>query len=207
MATTQVTTGLIADGAVTGDKVNATFDISGKTVTLPAAAVTGAMLTSGGWTYTAQTATTSGTTVVLTTAIPSWATEVEIIFNGVSTNTNGQMPIVELGDVGGYEDTSYTQCVATVSSTSVAESGGSDGFYLADNFAAAGELFSGVMRLTRWATDEHLWIAGGNFNASGGNVSFMAGQKTLSEALTSIRLNTPGAAATFDAGEARVRYR
>ncbi len=196
MALTKILTDLIEDLAITADKLAATLDLSGKTLTLR-----------GGWTYTAQVATTSGSTVELTTAIPSWATEVEVIFNGVSTGTNDQMPIVELGDAGGYEQTAYTQCVATISATAAAESGGSDGFYLADNFAASGELFSGVMRLTRWDSAEHLWIAGGTFNASGGNISHMAGQKTLSEALTSIRLNTPGAAALFDAGEARVRYR
>jgi hypothetical protein len=202
-----VTTAKIDDEAVTAAKMATTQDWSNKTITMPAAGITGAMLTSGGWTYTAQTATTSGTTVVLTTAIPAWATEVQILFNGVSTNTNGQMPLVELGDAGGYEDTSYTQCVGTTSGSAAQEGGGSDGFYLGDNFAASGEAYSGIMHLARWATDEHLWIAGGTFNASGGNISYMAGQKTLSEALTSIRLNTPGAAATFDAGEARVRYR
>jgi hypothetical protein len=35
----------------------------------------------------------------------------------------------------------------------------------------------------------------------------VAGTMIISEALTSIRLNTPGGTATFDAGEARIRYR
>lgn len=182
---------------ITAAMLAATLDLSGKALTLRA-----------GWTYGAQTATTSGTTVELSTAIPSWATEVEILLSGVSTGTANQPPLVQLGDAGGYETTSYVASVAVIESTNTGETDVTNGFQVARaaEYAAA-DLISGVVRLTRWDPSEHLWLAQSHVTASGAEMHFSVGSKTLSEVLTSIRLNTPGGAASFDAGEARVRYR
>lgn len=161
-----------------------------------------------GWTYGAQTATTSGTTVELSAAIPAWATEIEILFNGVSTNTANQPPLIQLGDSGGYETTSYVASVGVIEATNCGETDITAGFQTAraGEYAAA-DAMHGVVRLVRWDTAEHHWIATGTLTASGAEMHFVAGSKTLSDALTSIQLTTPAGAATFDAGEARVRYR
>ena len=53
------------------------------------------------WTYSSIVNTTSGTIISLTTSIPSTALEIEIMLNGVSTNTAAQPPIIRLGDAGG----------------------------------------------------------------------------------------------------------
>lgn len=197
LATDAVETADIKDGQVTAAKLAATLDLSGKTLTLR-----------GGWTYGAQVATTSGTTVELSTAIPSWATEIEVLLNGVSTNTINQPPLIQLGDAGGYEITGYVASVAVIEATNAGETDITAGFQVAraGDYAAADTMI-GVVRLTRWDDAEHLWFADGNVTASGAELHFLSGSKTLSEALTSIRLNTPGGTATFDAGEARVRYR
>jgi len=162
------------------------------------------------WTYTPQTATTAGATVELTTVIPPWATEIEVIFKGVSTNTSNQPPIIQLGDSGGYETSGYDASANHMSTGSVAGSFGyTDGFYaMRIPSQSAADIFDMVFRLTRWDPDEHYWDCVGDGNLAGASSRLFAyGKKTLSAALTSIRLTTPGGSATFDAGEARVRYR
>lgn len=187
----------IQDGAVTAVKMASTLDLSGKTLTLR-----------GGWTYGAQVATTSGTTVELSAAIPIWVTEIEILFSGVSTDAVNQPPLIQLGDAGGYETTGYVASVAVIEATNAGETNITAGFQVARaaEYAAA-DLMHGVVRLERWDAAEHLWLASGIMTASGNEMHFLSGTKTLSEALTSIRLNTPGGTDAFDAGEARVRYR
>jgi hypothetical protein len=187
----------IDDGAVSAADLAATLDLSDKTLTLR-----------GGWTYTAQTATTSGTAVELSTTIPTWATEIEVILAGVSTNTASQPPLVQLGDAGGYETASYVASAAVIEATNAGETDITAGFQTAraGEYAAA-DAMSGVVRLTRWDAAEFQWLAEGIITASGAELHFLSGSKTTSEVVTSIRLTTPGGAATFDAGEARVRYR
>jgi hypothetical protein len=160
-----------------------------------------------GWTYTAQTATTSGTTVELTAAIPAGATEIEILFNGVSTDTANQPPLIQLGDAGGYETSGYVGISASIDSTNAVETAVTDGFSAArPGIWAAANVLSGTVQLARWATDEHIWVASGT-TSSATEIHWVSGTKTTSQALTSIRLTTTGGAAVFDAGEARVRYR
>jgi len=155
------------------------------------------------WTYTSITATTSGTSVTLTTAIPTDALEIEVLFNGVSTNTASQPPIVRLGDAGGVETTGYTGSVrGPTGETTV-----TDGLYPFRTTAwAAADVLTGRMRLSRWDPSLHQWLADG-LSQDGSNLSTFSGSKTTSEVLTTITLTTPGGTATFDAGSARVRYR
>jgi hypothetical protein len=161
-----------------------------------------------GWTYGSQISTTAGTTVVLTTSIPSDATEIEILLNNVSNNSNSVPPIIQLGDSGGYETTGYG-CVI------MRDSGGGTGWETDGTgircgqitiWAAAGNV-SGIIRLARWDTSEHLWIFDGVPDQTETYNMLVTGKKTLSAALTSIRLNTTNGTATFDAGEARVRWK
>jgi hypothetical protein len=155
------------------------------------------------WTYTTITATTSGTSVTLTSAIPSDALEIEVLFNGVSTNTASQPPIVRLGDAGGVETTGYTGVVRGPTGSSAV----TDGLYpFRTNAWAAADLLDGRMRLTRWDSSLHTWLADGLSNDQA-SLSVFTGKKTTSEVLTTIVLTTPGGTATFDAGSARVRYR
>jgi hypothetical protein len=92
--------------------------------------------------------------------------------------------------------------------TTAGESDITTGFMAAraGEWSAADDLH-GVVRLARWDAAEHLWLASGNLTADGAELHLVAGTMIISEALTSIRLNTPGGTATFDAGEARIRYR
>ena len=163
---------------------------------------------SAGWTYGSQTATTSGTSVTLADDVDfSAATEIEIIFNGVSTTGASQPPIVRIGPTGGVVSSGYVGKTAIIAATSAGHTAVTDGFYAAraGNYAAA-DTVQGVMRLTRWDTSEHYWMAEIHSNMNSGK-HFYCGEVTLAGALTDIVLTTPGGSATFDLGEARYRYR
>ena len=166
----------------------------------------------GGWTYGSQVATTSGTTKVLTTAIPSDATEIEVIIKQVSINTSARAVAIQLGDSGGYEGFGYeSACMRDTGS-------GTGGFVATDSFIMAtydvmalGDDLTGVARLTRWDSSENTWICTGTANEwSTGAAAYafpFSGIKTLSGTLTSIRLFVHNGTGSFDAGEARVRWR
>lgn len=157
-----------------------------------------------GWIYAGIVNTTSGTSVTLTSGIPSTATQIEILFNGVSTNTAAQPPIVRLGDAGGIETTGYSGVVRGPSGETFV----TNGLYtLRTNAYIASDLISGVMRLSRWDSSLHLWLADAIVNDGAADWSSFSGRKTTSEVMTTIALTTPGGTATFDAGSARVRYR
>jgi len=155
------------------------------------------------WTYTTIVSTTSGTSITVTTSIPSDAMEVEVMLNGVSTNTSSQPPVIRLGDAGGVELTGYTGVVRGPNG----ESAVTDGFYtFRVNAWNAADIVSGRFRLTRWDPNLHLWMADGISNIIS-KLSTFSGRKTTSQSLTTISLSTPSGVATFDLGSVRVRYR
>lgn len=213
----------LADSEISAAELASTLDLSSKTVTLPATSVTAAMLASTldlsgktltmptglvPWTYGAQVATTAGTTVELLASIPDTAREIEIMLAGVSTSAANQPPLIQLGDSGGYETSGYIGESTLVLDAGANETAVTDGFSAARaTNATAADLVTGILRLSRWDTAEHQWIASGQFIVEGVSLCCVCGYKTTSAAMDRIRLTTTGGAATFDAGEARVRYR
>jgi hypothetical protein len=159
------------------------------------------------WTYTAQTATTSGTTVELTTAIPDTALEIEVIISGVSMASASAYCSVQLGDAGGYETTNYLGVAHSFSGAAVGSTAAiTSGIPLGSSSWDNGNTHSGVLRLFRWDDAEHQWHASGSVADSTATYQTLtSGLKTTSQALTSIRLAS--SSGNFDAGEARVRYR
>ena len=161
------------------------------------------------WIYLSQTATTSGTTVVLSNdGIGDDVTEVEIMFSGVSTSANSQPPIVRVGPSSGVVSTGYTNIIAVISATSAAEANQTDGFYSVRTASYTNTYdVTGTIRLNRWDRSEDLWIVTGQLITETIGIHFSSGSITLSGDIDDIELTTPGGTATFDAGEARVRYR
>ena len=161
-----------------------------------------------GWTYESIVATTSGTSILLSSSIPSWATEIEVFFDGVSTNTNYQPPVVAIGPSTGVVTSSYYCVVFNITSTTDLESSYTDGFhpFLDANLSAA-EAVEGQVTLKRFDPAEHKWLAEGKSITAVTEFNSMSGHTTLSGALTQVQLVTPAGAATFDAGRARLRYR
>lgn len=156
------------------------------------------------WAYT-PIIPLSGTSVTLTTSIPSGAKSVEVLFKGVSTSVDNQPPIVRLGDAGGIETTGYQGVVRGPTG----ETPVTDGLYtFRTDSSSASDILEGRMILTRWNVDpaSYYWFVDGIFN-NNNNVSVFSGSKSTSEQMTTILITTPGGAATFDAGSARVRYK
>lgn len=193
-----------------GTNISGTGDIYAGTYYGDGSSLTGIITSTsgvygGGWEYSDQTGTSAGTSVELITDLPSTVVEIEIMLNGVSTNTASQPPIIQLGDAGGYETTEYVH----ITQFGTNYESDTDAFYPHDtaNWDAA-DVIDSVIRLTRWDVSENLWHCQSMSVVNGESAARRGfGTKTLSSTLTSIRLTTPGGSATFDAGEARIRYR
>jgi hypothetical protein len=157
------------------------------------------------WTYDSQISLSGAGPIVLTTSIPSGAVEVEVLIDIMSTDGADDIHI-DMGDAGGYETSGYKNLVGLISATNSAEAGTASGFrFFHVSGGGAGSNYSGMIRLIRDGTDNNLWWAEGVGSNETTNVHTMVGWKTMSEALTSIRIGDSGN--NFDEGEARVRYR
>lgn len=149
-------------------------------------------------------ATTSGTSIDFT-GIPAWARRVTINFAGVSTSGANEM-IIQLGDSGGFETTSYSS-YSNIQDT-VAISGGANfttGFGIA--LANLNTTRSGSVTLTLMDASTNTWAASGFLiDAASAKGSPVAGSKSLSATLTQVRITTVAGAQTFDAGSINIAY-
>lgn len=147
-----------------------------------------------GSTPVGPTATSSGTEVDF--AVPSTANRITIQFDQVSLNGTDDL-LIQLGDAGGIETTGYVSGGA--GSTTFTSS--TSGFVIF--VGAAAREFTGTMTLTRVGTSER-WVAAHT------GVSTIAhyggGAKTLSAAITTVRVTRTGSN-TFDgSGVTSIRY-
>jgi len=204
VADNEVTTAKILDANVTNAKLASDIDASKLTTgTLPIAriadaAVTPAKLSQPLTLATAQS-TTSGTSIDFT-GIPSWVKRITVMLNGVSTSGTSNV-LFQLGDSGGFESTGYNS-TSLSAATTVLTSNSTAGFLLFANVAT--DARSGVLLLTQ--ISGNTWIASGTFKVSTVTNCFVAGDKTLSDALTQIRLTTVNGTDTFDAGSVNIMY-
>ncbi|MHA2064701.1 MAG: hypothetical protein ACXABY_10035 [Candidatus Thorarchaeota archaeon] len=117
--------------------------------------------------------------------------------------------MIQLGDTNGYDTSGYlSHAVYEVANTmqGVNYTDGAYGIQVAP--ALASSLWVGHMRFCRWDAAEHIWIyTGGIIDTALTTWGTGSGEHTLTDPLTSVRLNTNGGTANFDAGEARVRYK
>jgi len=143
-------------------------------------------------------ASTSGTSIDFT-SIPSWVKRVTVMFNGVSTNGSSYV-IVQLGDSGGIETTSYL---------GNSQQGGSPvafstGFLISTNGAAACTRY-GAISIT--LIDSNAWTVQGVIaDTSNTWTTPLAGVKTLSATLDRVRITTVNGTDTFDAGTINIQY-
>jgi len=156
--------------------------------------------TSGVTLGTAQ-ATTSGTSIDFT-SIPAGTKRICLNLSGVSTNGTS-IPIVQLGDSGGVENTGYTGTIETAASR----------YSFSDGFKLVGVGAASWARDGRWVfelldSSTNTWTGSGNISAdAAGNAMYAgAGAKSLSGTLDRIRLTTQGGADTFDAGKVNIQY-
>lgn len=151
----------------------------------------------------ASVPTTSGVSVALTTTIPSWATQVSLLFAGVSSSGTSEY-LVQLGDSGGIETSGYVSEGCAITSAATAVSSSTAGFIIRHTSASAA--VDGKLILDRVGSTNQ-WIATGNFRFLTTTVGTTAGSKTTSAAMDRITLTTVGGSETFDAGAIVVSYR
>ena len=148
---------------------------------------------------TAQ-ATTSGSAFDFT-GLPSWVTKITISFGGVSLS-GGDEVLVQIGDSGGIETSSYVSTSGIVNNAAAsAVTNSTSGFIVRG--AAAGSIITGTMTLT--LVDTLDWVSSHSGKISTTATIGGAGSKTLSDTLTQVRITRSGTD-TFDAGQVNIMY-
>jgi hypothetical protein len=154
---------------------------------------------SGGIRSGTAVASTSGTSIDFT-GIPAGIKRITVMFNGVSTNGTS-IPIIQLGDAGGIENTGYAGTAWLANTTNVAMSSG----FSISGASDATYVFSGTAIITLLGSNA--WTAFGSISlTNSAAATLMSGAKTLSDTLTQIRITTVGGTNTFDAGTINILY-
>jgi hypothetical protein len=168
-----------------------------QTLTLPDVTGTVSTLNMG-----TAVASTSGTSIDFT-GIPAGVKRITVMFSGMSTNGTS-IPVVQLGDSGGFETTGYAGSADIFATTLTASLFSGSGFQPSDSWAAA-HVFSGQLVLTQLSSN--VWV--GSFNGALTNSAgllFAAGTKTLSDTLTQVRITMVNGTDAFDAGSINIMY-
>jgi hypothetical protein len=149
---------------------------------------------------TAQ-ATTSGTSIDFT-SIPAGVKRITVVLAGVSTNGTSKV-IVQIGDSGGIETSSYAGAGARLRGTTNIDNF-TDGFAVG-NSNSASDIRTGVGTLLNISGDVWVWEYSGALE-NDTETCHGGGQKTVSATLDRIRLTTQGGVNTFDAGSINIFY-
>jgi hypothetical protein len=155
-------------------------------------------LAGGGFTQTAEVATTSGTTASIT-GIPSGVKLVILMLNNVSNGT-GDMKI-RIGDSGGIETSSYDTKGLDIQSSAGTHTDATDG-WLIEEQVGGGCSFTGQIFFTLQDAANNHWVATGNFQ-NGLSYGFTGGDKALSAELTQLQIVS---GTTLDAGTINALY-
>ena len=147
---------------------------------------------------TAQ-ASTSGTSIDFT-SIPSWVKRITVMLNGVSTNGTSNL-LIQLGDSGGVETTSYISAAAVPSTGTAAVSSTAGLIITVAN--SASDVWYGSVILT--LVDSNNWTSISSLT-NGAGVRSAAGFKSTSATLDQVRITTSNGTDTFDAGSINILY-
>jgi hypothetical protein len=149
-----------------------------------------------------EQATTSGTEFDF--SIPSWAKKITMTLAGVSLSGTDNL-LVQIGDAGGVEATGYIGATSTLPNAgAISTSTLSTGFAIL--VAGAGATVNGSILITLHDSTDFTWAAQGVFGNPGDtSTKLVGGYKSLSAALTTVRLTRSGTD-TFDAGAVNVVY-
>lgn len=153
-----------------------------------------------GWNYSASINTTSGSTFDFL-GIPSWSTEVTLLFTGCGLSGVDDLT-VQVGHAGGLMFTGYSAAATLLAGGSLNCIGSSTGFQI--RLGAAADSCYGVMNLTKvngnfWNSTHNTFLNFGRASCGGGGV-FIAGP------LDRVRLTQTGSS-TFDFGSVRIGWR
>lgn len=146
----------------------------------------------------------SGASATLSAAVPSWARELMVVLDSVSSDSTGNLSIT-FGDSGGIETTGYSGLVLVQGSTTTALSAS----FLLTSVSVAAAAWSGIARFVRIDSGSNsYWVGeskvGRNDAATLPNE--MVGRKQLSGGLTTVAINVVSGA--FDGvGRAQLFWR
>jgi hypothetical protein len=170
--------------------------------------ITGTLTASGGVSGSIASGTSvsaSGTSVDFT-SLPTGVKRITIMFNGISTNGSSNI-LVQLGDSGGIENTSYIAISAYSGGTNLAAGANATTGFLVNVGASSATTFYGSMTLclqtgTTWVASHTFGIVQGAayFSVHGG------GTKALSATLDRVRITTVNGTDTFDAGTVNILW-
>lgn len=170
-------------------------------------AFTGTVTGAGGFTQGTKVSPTSGTTVDFT-GIPSDVKVIYVVIDALDMSADG-WELIQLGDSGGFETTGYVSAV---------DYPGSGNLFYANTASENNGLklmyhkntpHSGIVEIMRISSDQTQWAMKSRFHAVADSVSYStysAVAKTLSGALTQIRLTSENGSHTFVAGDINILY-
>lgn len=148
-------------------------------------------------------ASTSSTSIDFT-SIPAGVRRITVMFNGVSTSGTSYK-LIQLGDSGGVETTSYFSLASYTTTASASDSEQSSAGFIINANTAADLLYGAVVFTLVSGTT---WVAQGSIavDAAVDYLVNMSGGKTLSDTLTQVRITTVNGTDTFDAGSINILY-
>ena len=140
----------------------------------------------------------SGTAVDFTN-IPSWAKRITIMFKGISTSGTAEL-LVKLGISTGIVSTGYASSASTQAGTVTSSTIG----FIVTSSGAASDSTSGQMIIS--AFGGNVFVESSVVKVATNAIRHGAGEVSLSDALTQLRITTTNGTDTFDAGSVNVMY-
>ena len=150
-------------------------------------------------------ATTSGTSVVISTSIPSWVKKITLSLTGVSTNGTGAL-LFQIGPSSGVVATGYLGASSLIPNASNAVTANNTSGFGISGSNEAGAVYHGVATLVLASASANTWVysfSGGRSDATG--TCLAGGSISLAGALTDIVITNAGGNA-FDAGSVGLLY-
>jgi hypothetical protein len=135
--------------------------------------------------------------------IPSWASEVKIMFNQVSFSGSDNL-IILLGTSSEFEATGYISGGTVTSSATVSTFSTTGGLVILR--LASGRSISGIATINRYDATSTLWHYSASAFLASNVMSYASGIKSTSTALTRLRITRDGGN-TFSGGSINVSYR
>lgn len=169
-------------------------------------AFTGTITGAGGYTQGTKVSPTSGTTVDFT-GIPSDVKVIHVLFNEIVTSNYG-WHVIQLGDSGGFETTGYVSAVdypGSGNSFYANVSADNNGLKLMYNANYAFSGFATIMKMSSNQTQWVMWSRCHCANTSYSYSCYSAVEKTLSGALTQLRITSVDSR-TFSSGDINILY-
>lgn len=134
--------------------------------------------------------------------VPPGARRVTVDYSGLG-GSGTSVPIIQLGDSGGIETTGYSSVGANITASSAANPF-TTGVPLTGSFASTTRIYG---KVTMDLEAGNQWVGGGQSAWSNTTaISQVAGGKTLSAELTTVRLTFVNGTDTFTAGTANVSW-